>query len=217
MSLRVLVALVAAAAVNATAVEAQRVPMSPEAPMHIELSGGYAYQFGGGASVSGGDVVVPPTDSYGFTLDVPFRELGRIELFWWRQDTRAELTPSGGGMSEVLEMGVEYWQFGGMTEWPRGKITTYGVLTLGATRLVAKGDIVTGDEFRFSGTLGGGVKIAGQSRVGVRLEGRLMIMARNDDSTFFCGTGGCAVGVVGETVAQGLFSVNLFVKLGSPR
>ena len=83
--------------------------------------------------------------------------------------------------------------------------------------MVEKGNVVTGDEFRYSDTLGGGVKIAGQGRVGVRLEGRLMIMARNDDSTFFCGTGGCAVGVVGETVAQGIFSVNLFVKLGSPR
>ena len=217
MSLRVLVVLVAASAVNAAALEAQRVPISPETPMHIEFSGGYAYQFGGGASVSGGDVVVPPTDSYGFMLNIPVRELGRVELMWWRQDTRAELNPTGGGMGEVLDIGVEYWQLGGMTELPRGKITSYGVLTLGATRLVAKGDVVTGDEFRFSGTLGGGVKIAGQGRVGVRLEGRLMIMARNADSTFFCGTGGCAVGVVGETVAQGLLSVNLFVKLGSPR
>ena len=59
--------------------------------------------------------------------------------------------------------------------------------------------------------------MAGQGAVGVRVEGRLMSMARNADSTFCCGTGGCAVGVVGESVAQGVFSVNLFVKLGSPR
>ena len=217
MSLRLIVALVAVSALNAAATEAQRRPSSSGAPMQAELSGGYGYQFGGGARVPDGDVNIPSTDSYGFTLDVTVRSQQRIELLWWRQDTRAVLDPFGGGMDEVLDMAVEYWQVGGMTQFPQGNLIPFGVLTLGTTRLVAKGDALGGDEFRFSGTLGGGVKIAGQGRFGVRLEGRLLLTARNTDSVFFCGTGGCAVGVAGEAIAQGALSVNLFVKLGGPR
>jgi hypothetical protein len=161
---------------------------------------------------------LPSTDSYGFTLDVTLRSQQRLELLWWRQDTRAELDPVGGGMDEVFDMAVEYWQLGGMTEFPQGNFTPFAVLTLGATRLVAKGPVVTGDEFRFSGTLGAGVKIAGQGRVGARLEGRLLVTARNTDSAFFCGPGACAVvGGGAGAITQGVLSANLFVKLGGPR
>ena len=69
----------------------------------------------------------------------------------------------------------------------------------------------------FGGTHGGGVKIAGQGAVGIRLEARLLLTARNTGSGFWCGTGGCAIGVVGNPIAQGVLSGSVFVQVGGPR
>ena len=110
---------------------------------------------------------------------------------------------------------MEYWQLGGMTEFPQGNLAPYAVLTLGTTRLIGKGNL-SGDEFRFGGTLGGGVKIAGPGTVGIKLEARLLWTARNTGSSFWCGTGGCAIGLVGNPIAQGVLSASVFVKVGGP-
>ena len=183
--------------------------------MQIELSGGYGFHFGGAGSGREGTVTVDESGSFGFTLDIPVRQDARIELLWWRQDTQAEFQPFAGAPSSS-DMAVEYYQLGGMTDFPQGNLVPYAVLTLGTTRLVAKGNL-SGDEWRFGGTLGGGVKIAGQGMVGLKLDGRLLWTARNSGSSFWCGTGACAVGITGHAIAQGLFSACVFVKLGGPR
>ncbi len=212
MSIRVLVAIAALFLLNTPSAEAQRPP-----PAAVELSGGYAYQWGGSAPVNGGEIEIPTAGSYGFTLDVPVRSGGKLELLWWRQDTSAEFNAVGvGGNVDLTDVAVEYWQIGGLTEVQRGNISPFVVLTLGATRLIGKGN-TTGNETRFSGTLGGGLKVSGQGRVGVRLEGRLLLTSSNTNSAFFCGLGGCAVGIVGDPIAQGVLSASLFVKLGNPR
>lgn len=212
MSIRVLVAIAALFLVNTPATEAQR-----SAPMSVELSGGYAYQWGGSSDITGGQIEIPTSGSYGFTLDVPVRSGGKLELLWWRQDTSAEFNAVGVGPNVGLtDVAVEYWQMGGMTEVRRGNVSPFVVLTLGATRLIGKGN-TTGNETRFSGTLGGGLKVSGQGRVGLRLEGRLLVTSSNTDSAFFCGLGGCAIGLVGDPIAQGVLSASLFLKLGGPR
>ena len=136
-------------------------------------------------------------------------------MFWWRQDSQVEIKPVLGTPS-ASDVAVEYYQLGGTTDFPQGNLVPYGVLTLGTTRLIGKGDI-SGDEWRFSGTLGGGVKIAGQGMVGVKLEGRLLLTARNSGSSFWCGSGGCAIGLVGNPIAQGVVSASVFLKLGGAR
>ena len=215
MSIRPILAFLVLSASTAAAADAQRRPPPSRTPMHIELSGGYAYQFGGAGSTREGNLKVPSSGSYGFTLDFPVRQNAHVELLWWRQDTQAEFTPFLGAPSST-DIAVEYWQLGGMTEFPQGNLVPYGVLTLGTTRLVGKGNL-SGDEFRFGGTLGAGVKIAGQGAVGIRLEARLMLTAKNTGSAFWCGTGGCAVGLVGNPIAQGVLSGSVFVKVGGPR
>ncbi len=214
MSTRVILALAALSALTVAAAEAQRRP-SPRVPMHVEFSGGYGYQFGGGGSTREGRIDISSSGSYGFTLDIPVRQNARVELFWWRQDSQVEIKPVLGTPS-ASDVAVEYYQLGGTTDFPQGNLVPYGVLTPGTTRLIGKGDI-SGDEWRFSGTLGGGVKIAGQGMVGVKLEGRLLLTAQNNGSAFWCGAGGCAVGLVGNPIAQGVLSGSVFVKLGGPR
>jgi hypothetical protein len=148
-------------------------------------------------------------------LDIPVQQNARVELFYWRQNSQVEFKPFVGTPSSS-DVAVEYYQVGGMTEVPQGNLVPYGLLTLGTTRLIAKGNL-SGDEWRFSGTLGGGLKIAPEGRVGVKFEARLLLTANNTGSSFWCGTGGCAVGVVGNPIAQGLLSANVYVKVGGPR
>jgi len=214
MSIRVIIALATFSAVTVSVAEAQQRRPTSRAPMQIELSGGYGFHFGGGGSGRDGSVTLDESGSYGFTLDIPVRQDARIELLWWRQNTQAEFQPFAGAPSTV-DVAVEYYQLGGMTEFPQGNLVPYGVLTLGTTRLLGRGNL-SGDEWRFGGTIGGGVKIAGQGMVGLKLDGRLLWTARNSGSSFWCGVGGCAVGVTGHAVAQGLFSASVFVKLGGP-
>ena len=150
MSIRVIVALAALSAVTVSAAEAQQRRPTSRVPMHVELSGGYAYQFGGGGSTREGRIDISSSGSYGFTLDIPVRQNARIELFWWRQDSQVEIKPVLGTPS-ASDVAVEYYQLGGMTDFPQGNLVPYGLLTLGTTRLIGKGDI-SGDEWRFSGT-----------------------------------------------------------------
>ena len=214
MSIRVILVLAVLSASGVTAAEAQLRP-SARVPQFIELSGGYGFHFGGGASVREGRLDIDESGSFGFTLDIPVQQNARVELFYWRQNSQVEFQPFVGTPS-ATDVGVEYYQVGGMTEFPQGNLAPYGLLTLGTTRLIAKGNL-SGDEWRFSGTLGAGLKIAPQGRVGVKFEARLLLTANNTGSSFWCGTGGCAVGVVGNPIAQGLLSANVYVKLGGPR
>jgi len=214
MSIRVILALMMLFASTVPAAEAQLRP-SPRVPMFIELSGGYGFQFGGGVSGRDGRLDIAESGSFGFTLDIPVRQNARVELFYWRQNSEVEIKPFLGTPS-TSDVAVEYYQLGGMTEFPQGNLAPFGLFTLGTTRLIGKGDI-SGDEWRFSGTLAAGVKVAGQGRIGAKFEGRLLLTAANTGSAFWCGVGGCAIGIVGNPIAQGLLSASVFVKLGGPR
>jgi len=59
-------------------------------------------------------------------------------------------------------MAVGYYQLGGMTDFPQGNLVPYAVLTLGTTRLIAKGNL-SGDEWRFGGTLGEASRLLGKA------------------------------------------------------
>jgi len=177
----------------------------------LEISGRYGYHFGGSINTLAGQLSVADADSYGFALTFPVANGGLIELSWGRQDTQLKL-----GREALIDMAVEYYHIGGVGEmYNGGPATPYGVFTIGATRFVDKSTNID-DEWKFSGSFGGGVKIAGQGAIGLKLEARAWFTLLDASGGFFCSsTGGCAVGLGGESIAQGQLSANVFIKTGS--
>ena len=76
--------------------------------------------------------------------------------------------------------------------------THYGV----GDKLDSGAPDLNGDTF-FSIVLGGGVKIFPSERIGIRLAGHLYNTILSTGSGFWCGTGGCGVGLSGWGVWQG--------------
>ena len=97
-------------------------------------------------------------------------------------------------------------------------IKPYGSFTLGTTYFIpqsAAGEITYSDSWKFSVTLGGGVKIWMSDRVGIRLHGRLMLPMFWGGAGFSVGTGGAGFTVGASTsMVQGDLGAGLIIALG---
>ena len=185
----------------------------------VEISGYYGYQFGGKLTAIEGDLDIIDSEVYGVTLDIdlPMKPGGQIELLYSRQDTRLELKnyPSG-EKEDLFDLVVEYYQIGGLqtASLPNPMIKPFGVFTLGAIRFLPK-DSAYEDEWKFAITLGFGVKIFPSDRIGIRLQGNLLMPIMTTGGGLWCGGGGCAVGISSATaIIQGNVMAGLIIKLG---
>ena len=111
-------------------------------------------------------------------------------------------------------MNVGYIQIGGVQEMDMDNIRPFGVFTLGTTYFKPQ-DATYQDAWKFSVTLGGGVKIWFSDRVGIRLQGRLMLPMFWGGVGFTVGTGGAGLTMGGGTsMVQGDFTGGLIIGLG---
>jgi opacity protein-like surface antigen len=183
----------------------------------IELSGFYGYQFWGSQSGPGGESKIKPSSNFGGTLNVPLQSGVVAELLYMRQPTKLEARFFGLNEPRIesVDMSVEYFQVGGLYEYPTGNITPYGVVTLGAALFNPEPNEIKSD-WRFAFGVGGGVKIFPTERIGLRFEGRLLFPVQWAGAGLGCGTGGCNIGVsTGTTVIQGALTAGIIVALGN--
>ena len=139
--------------------------------------------------------------NYGVILDITVRPNTKLELSYSRQDTRVEFRGVG-FESANIDASVEYWQIGGLVEYPRDRVRPFGLFTLGATHFNPK-EAGISSVWRFSGTIGGGVKVFLSPNIGLRLQGRLLMPYISGGSSIFCGLpGGCYVTLGGTVLLQ---------------
>ncbi|NJD32956.1 MAG: porin family protein [Gammaproteobacteria bacterium] len=105
------------------------------------------------------------------------------------------------------DMKVEYYQVGGTLLYPMDSwAVPYLSLTVGATRLDAKG-AGSGSDTKFSGTLGGGIRVPVGNNFAVSLGVRGYLTAISSDTQFLCASGGgngsCLIKSSGSTLFQG--------------
>ncbi len=176
----------------------------------VELSPVIGYKWWGTMEIVGGDLEIDSSPSYGAVLNVQAVGSGKansmIELHYSRQDTTLRLDPGIGPSVRLFDLAVEHYQIGGVGEivQPAGgekKVVPFTVGTLGMTRYSAKAGGID-DEYKFSFTFGLGVKVKINPRMGLRFHGRLITTLINTSAGLFCGTGGCAGSVSGDTVFQ---------------
>jgi hypothetical protein len=112
------------------------------------------------------------------------------------------------------ELTTEYYQFGGTLLFPdEGYAEPWLSLTIGATRLSASGPYDS--ETRFSGSLGGGLRLPVTDNLSASLGVRGYLTLLDSDSDIFCvgsGSLNCVVRSTGSTYVEFEASLGLAVK-----
>jgi hypothetical protein len=97
--------------------------------------------------------------------------------------------------------------------FPRGKVTPFTGLTLGATSLDPQGVAGLSTEWKFSFAFNAGAKIYLNDRIGIRLNGRLLASFLDVGAGMWLGTGGASVGITGTALWQWDLGGGLIIRL----
>jgi hypothetical protein len=128
------------------------------------------------------------------------------EILYSYQNTEVETRPMFAAEA-LLPLDVEYWHFGGtyLFDRPSDGVQPFVALTVGVTRFDPTVSGIEAETY-FSGSLGGGVQLRADRRVGVRLEGRAFASLIDSVGGLFCRSGpngaGCALAVDGDALFQ---------------
>ena len=151
--------------------------------------------------------------NYGAFLDYTIQPGLKAELFYNRMESDLELKDVAGFVQNLGSMSVEYFQIGGVKELPMDQLAPFTLVTVGATRFAAKESGIK-DDWRFSIVLGLGANYHVTEKIGLRAQGRLLMPMFWGGGGFYCGTGGCGVGLGSTaTFIQVDLTAGLFISL----
>lgn len=131
---------------------------------------------------------------------------GQWELLYAHQGTELETEASFIG-APTLDLDVSHLQFGGLYLFDDYSVSfvPFLALTAGVARFEPRLDEAEPENY-FSWSLGGGVHLRADRRIGVRLEARVYGTLIDDDSALFCvvspTVNSCAVRVEGDQLYQ---------------
>lgn len=175
----------------------------------IELTPFVGYMFGGEVNTANGSLSVKDDINYGLALNFALRRDTELEASYTRMDTELMFDQWQVGKRPIYAASVNVWQLGGQYLFnPTSTVRPFFSGTLGFTyygvgeQLDDDAPRVSSDTF-FSMVFGGGVKVFPSQRIGIRLAGHLYSTILSSGSGFWCGTGGCGVGLSGWGVWQG--------------
>ncbi|HSC13863.1 MAG TPA: hypothetical protein VLI71_02050 [Gammaproteobacteria bacterium] len=204
--------------VTALAVGAALGPASgQEPPFRFEITPYGAYRVGGefepqaepkdvGAGNAGG-FELHEGHAEGLILDIlTSAGTGQWELLYAHQSTELDTDPSFVG-GPTLDLDVSHLQFDGayLFNDDSETLVPFIALTAGVARFEPRLDEADAENY-FSWSLGGGVHLRANRRIGVRLEARVFGTLIDDDSALFCvaspTVNSCAVFVEGDQLYQ---------------
>lgn len=190
----------------------------------FEITPFYGYMFAGKVTGYQGDLNIRNNGIYGFMLDISVHPAMQVELFYSRTDTRADFVEYRGPTYKLTDVSVNYFQIGALRHINKTKnIIIYGIGTLGATLFSPSGEGYNEtpiqysyeDWWLFSLTFGGGAKIFLSKKIGIRLEGRLMMPITWAGGGFMVGTGGSGFYLGGgSAILQASLTAGLIIALG---
>lgn len=200
-------------------------PAMVKAQGKVEISPFGGYMFGGSLNFYEGKLKAENAANYGVAVDFKLATDTQIELMWTQMGTQAEFQPYYGYeylTTNSFDVNVGYIQIGGVREMDMDKVHPFGLFTLGTTYFIPKNVefqdpqyVDIDNEWVFSMTLGGGAKIWFTDRVGIRLQGNLMLPMFWGGAGFTVGTGGSGFYVgSGTSMVQGSFTGGLIFALG---
>ena len=131
---------------------------------------------------------------------------GQWELLYAHQTTELETQPSFVG-GPTLDLDVSHFQFGGAYLFydDSDTLVPFIAMTAGVARFEPRLDEADAEDF-FSWSLGGGLHLRADKRIGVRLEARVFGTLIDDDSALFCvvspAVNSCAIAIEGDQLYQ---------------
>jgi hypothetical protein len=185
-----------------------------EPPLRFEITPYAAYRVGGEFApqaepkdpVAGG-FELHEGNAEGLIFDIRTSEgNGQWELLYAHQATELETQPSFVG-GPTLDLDVSHFGFGGtyLFTVDSNAIAPFISMNVGLARFEPRLDGADAENY-FSWSLGGGVHLRADKRVGVRLEARAYSTIIDDDSALFCvvspTVNSCAVFVSGDQLYQ---------------
>lgn len=183
----------------------------------FELTPTVSYNFGGTLSAEESDffdfdLEAGDSEAYGVTFGIPLSPWAQIELLASRQQTDLAYDNGlFGGSRGVSDFDVTYYHVGGLFQWGNGQVHPFLVASLGVANL--NPDVPGARaENKFSGSIGGGVKIFFTDNIGLRLEGRgfWTLLDGNEDDYYWDDGCYCDYGY-SETFDQGQASAGLII------
>jgi|CXWL01.1.fsa_nt_gi opacity protein-like surface antigen len=179
----------------------------------IEITPFAGYLFGGSfesdeaaGSTTTDDVDIDDAASYGLIVNWPAEANTEWEVYLSRQSTSLETTGLfAPDEPSLADLDITYLQAGGTYYFDGERARPYIVATVGVSRFEPDDSGFDSENF-FAFGIGGGYKLAPTSRLGLRLEGRVLGSVVSSDSGVFCRSGpaanGCLVAVSGSVVWQ---------------
>lgn len=172
----------------------------------FELTPFGGYRFGGTFEIedSPDSFDFEDSASFGLIVNFPHRANTRWEILYANQSTEAEFSGVTTG-DALIDVDLQMLQIGGTYQFEGDKVLPYLAATLGATHAKASGTSSESDTF-WSGSIGLGILVAPNSRVGLRLEARAYGTFTNSSTDLLCASGpsgaGCAIQVAGDLLTQ---------------
>ncbi len=167
----------------------------------IELAPMVGYQFGGRVQYYEGEFKMYDAMNYGVNLNFLVSQNNRVELTYSYMGTTARFTPYNSFIGDYKnwngDVNIHYITIGSHSELPTGKaVTLFGGVSLGASILDIKEPGIS-DVWRFAMGITGGLKIAVSDRIGIRLQGRLLMPMYFAGIGMYAGigTGGASTGL----------------------
>lgn len=198
-----LIALLVASMVVAAALPVQAAAADE---LKFEITPFVAYRFGGTFDVEGSTASYRIDDSEAFGLLLNLRHSGNTqwELLYSVQQTTAMLRDSVATIPAV-DTDIHVLQIGGTYQGSGETVRPYLALTLGGTHIKTTANGTQSDSF-FSASIGMGVSLIPNSRLGIRLEARAYGTLMDANTDLFCQTGPdmniCAIRIDGSLLSQ---------------
>jgi hypothetical protein len=181
----------------------QPAAMAEQQAWRFEITPIGGYRFGGTFDIEGSDASydIGDSTSYGLLLNLRDRADTQWELLYAAQSSDAELK-SGVGLQRFVDINLHTLQFGGTYQGTGTTLRPYVAATIGGTRVSTAAD---SDHF-FSGSIGVGLQIRPDARIGIRIEVRAYGTLTDSDTDLFCRTGPdqnvCAVAIDANVLGQ---------------
>jgi hypothetical protein len=182
----------------------------------IEVTPFGGYRFGGDffELLTGQPLDIDGAPSVGVIVGVPTGGGYFVEGLFTHQSAHVLVPTIPLSAPVQWRLTVDHWQAGGLQEFDirRPRVRPFLTGALGLTRYAGDRD---DNEFRFTLSAGGGVKLLPSRNIGVRLSGNLFATFVQADAQFFAcggGTGTCLIGFHANIVWQIEFTAGLVIR-----
>ena len=181
------------------------------AAQKVEIAPVGGYRFGGGffEQVTQQQVDLDGAPAVGAVVGVALHDGLFVEALVSHQEASITVPQNPFGSQRRWQIDVDHYQAGGLQEFfDRRRTRPFLTGLLGLTRYAADGD----NEFRFTASAGGGVKLMPVPRLGIRLDGRLFApFVEAEGRAIACSPGICLVSINADIVWQAEFTAGVVV------